>query len=121
MNIFKFVLAATVILCFMSSFSFAQDVTRSGPCKADIEKFCKKVKPGYGRVLRCMRQYDRYLSIDCVDHIGVVKEKTKRFVKTCKRDAQKFCNHAKAGQGEVYRCLRQHHESLTASCANQVK
>lgn len=117
---FMFVL----ILCFTQTPFFtghAQDLSRKGPCQADIKKFCRSVKPGNGRILKCMRQYDRHLSDPCQNHIGQVREKTAGFVKACKADAQKFCSHVRPGRGEVYRCLRPHHAKLSALCANQVK
>ena len=121
MNLFKLTLAAAVILCFGSSFSFAEDLTKDGPCQADIQKFCKSVRPGNGKVLQCMRQYNQYLSNACVDHIGVVRERTKQFAKACKNDTKQFCGNVKAGEGAVYRCLKQYQASLSAVCANQVK
>lgn len=121
MNTFKMVLLVTIVLGLNSSFSFAEDLARTGPCEADIKMFCKNVKPGKGRILRCMRQYDKYLSSPCMEHIGVVKEKTRVFMKACNMDIQKFCNHVQAGNGEVYRCLKQHQAQLAASCVNHVK
>ncbi len=104
-----------------SDSAMAYDLSRKGPCETDIKKFCRSIKPGNGRLLKCMRQYDRHLSDGCKDHIGQVKEKTSGFVKACKADAQKFCSHVRLGQGEVYRCLRLRHPELSATCANQVK
>ena len=121
MNISKILLVAALILCLAPPFAFAGDLTKDGPCREDIQKFCKSVRPGNGKVLQCMRQYNRHLSTACVDHMGVVREKTKPFIKACKKDAQKFCGNGKAGQGEVYRCLKKNQDSLSAVCANQVK
>lgn len=121
MNAFKIMLIAVVILCFAAPFSFAEDLAKDGPCQADIQKFCKNVRPGNGKVLLCMRQYSRHLSAACVDHIGVVREKTKPFAKACKEDARKFCGNVEQAQGAVYRCLKKNQDSLSAVCANQVK
>lgn len=120
MKALKCVLAVTVSLLVVSSFSFAEDLTRTGPCEKDIKMFCKNVKPGKGRILRCMRQYETYLSTSCIDHISEVKEKTRLFIKACKNDTGKFCNNVEPGQGNVYRCLKQHREELAARCANLV-
>ncbi len=124
MKDFKMLFVIIFILCF---FSFpapardAQDVTKNGPCHDDIMKFCENVKPGKGRVLRCMRQYDKHLSDACRDHIGEVKEKTRKFAKACREDTRKFCADVEAGRGTVYRCLKQHQTELSAVCVNQVK
>src|SRR5512145_3429779 len=114
MKAFKWVPALIVIVafCLVPPFSFAEDLTRTGPCEKDIKMFCKNVRPGKGRILRCMKQYDKYLSDSCLEHIGVVKEKTQTFKKACKIDVRKFCGTVREGNGEVVRCLKQHQAEL---------
>jgi hypothetical protein len=34
-------------------------------CKPDIEKFCKDIKPGHGRIIRCLKQHQAELSASC--------------------------------------------------------
>ena len=34
-------------------------------CKIDAEKFCKDVKPGQGRIVRCLKQHKAELSPGC--------------------------------------------------------
>lgn len=34
-------------------------------CSPDIEKFCKDVKPGQGRILRCLKEHESELSQAC--------------------------------------------------------
>jgi len=36
-------------------------------CKADAEKFCKDVKPGKGRMKKCMKSHKKELSQACKD------------------------------------------------------
>lgn len=120
MKALKSVPAVTVFLLVVSSFSFAGDLTRTGPCEKDIKMFCKNVKPRKGRILRCMRQYEKHLSVACTDHIGEVKERTRTFIKACKDDTRRFCDDVEAGQGNIYRCLKQHKAELSARCANSV-
>jgi hypothetical protein len=38
-------------------------------CKADIEKFCKGVQPGQGRIAKCLKDHDSELSQECKAHI----------------------------------------------------
>ena len=121
MKVFKSTLAVMVILCCVSSFSHADDLRKESPCKADIQKFCKSVPPGKGRLLRCMRQYSRHLTDECIQHISVVKENSAQFKKACKKDINRFCSDADKSGGTVFRCLEKNHASLSAVCANQVK
>jgi hypothetical protein len=34
-------------------------------CKPDVEKFCKDIKPGQGRIIRCLKQHQAELSANC--------------------------------------------------------
>jgi len=36
-------------------------------CKEDGEKFCKDVKPGEGRIIRCLKEHQSELSSDCAE------------------------------------------------------
>jgi hypothetical protein len=62
-----FIIAFFVAVMFLGITSVAQsqEVTKRGPCKGDIEKFCKDVKPGRGRIINCLRQHETELSVDC--------------------------------------------------------
>ena len=39
----------------------------STACKADIEKFCKDVKPGGGAIMKCLKEHQAELSEPCKD------------------------------------------------------
>ena len=54
MKTFRVVLVLAVVFCFVSSLSYAQEINAKGACNADIEKFCKDVQPGQGRIVKCM-------------------------------------------------------------------
>jgi len=34
-------------------------------CDADVQKFCKDVKPGQGRLVKCLREHEKELSAEC--------------------------------------------------------
>lgn len=114
-------LVVAVMFCLFSSISYAQDMNRKGACRADIEKFCKDVKFGHGRIAQCMKQHEAELSPACVDQINEAKEKAKDFIKACKPDAEKFCKEVKPGQGRIIKCLKQHEAELSADCGGYFK
>lgn len=52
-----------------------------GACKADMEKFCKDVKPGEGRVMECMKSHKSELSKGCTEMHEKMKGKMKEHMK----------------------------------------
>jgi hypothetical protein len=110
------VLIVAVLFLIVSSIAQADDLHRRGPCKADIEKFCKDVKPGQGRIARCIKAHENELSPACRDKIEADREKTQEFVKACKPDTAKFCKDIKPGHGRIIRCLKSHEAELSPQC-----
>ncbi len=94
----------------------SEETHRKGPCKADYEKLCKDVKPGQGRIAKCMKAHENELSPACRDKIDDDKEKSKAFVRSCKPDADKLCRGVKPGNGRIIRCLKQNESLLSVPC-----
>jgi Cysteine rich repeat len=46
-------------------------------CHDDIEKFCKGIEPGKGRVRKCMRDHKEELSQKCKEEMKDLREKAK--------------------------------------------
>lgn len=47
-------------------------------CKTDIEKFCKGVEPGEGRIARCLDMRGSELSPVCAEKLDLLKARLKR-------------------------------------------
>jgi len=94
-------------------------------CKADVEKFCKDVTPGGGRIMACLKAYEDKISEGCKATREKGKErgmeKMKKFMEACKTDMDKLCKDVKGGHGEKVRCLKQNEKSLSAGCATELK
>jgi hypothetical protein len=87
-----------------------------GPCADDVAKYCKDVKPGDGRIARCLKENEKQLSPACKSSIEDTKKRVKEAHQACEADAQKFCKDVKPGQGRIVKCLREHEKELSAAC-----
>jgi len=95
-------------------------------CKSDIEKLCKGVTPGEGRIASCLDSKEDQLSQSCGNSwMGTKANVSKRvekaemaFRKSCGNDLQKFCSDVPLGRGRLLSCLDSHREDLSSSCTN---
>jgi len=86
-----------------------------GPCKEDIKKFCAEVKPGEGRIIKCLKEHENELSESCKTHKAVKKEEHNKFKAACKDDIKKLCKDGK-GKGAKIGCLKANEASLSEKC-----
>ena len=87
-----------------------------GPCKADVEKFCKDVKPGRGAVMKCLKEHDAELSEACKNRGEKMKERLEKVHTSCKADVENFCKDVKPCGGAIMKCLKEHDAELSEPC-----
>jgi len=92
-----------------------------GPCTADAKKFCSGVRPGQGRVYRCMESHQAELSPACRERMEQAKAKLQELAQACKADAQKYCKGIRPGGGRILSCLKGREADLTPACAAEFK
>ena len=96
-----------------------------GACKADVEKFCKDVEPGKGRIIKCLKEHDKDLSEGCKAKGAKAKERFKEGVEkmkaACKADVEKFCKDVEPGEGRIIKCLHEHDNDLGEDCRKKMK
>ncbi len=116
MKISRMVLIAALLFWLVPSVAQTQEISKKGPCGTDIEKFCKDVQPGQGRIIKCMRKHEGELSPACKNYVAEAKEQQKEFKRDCNADALKFCKNVRPGGGRIVNCLKQHQVELSAGC-----
>ncbi len=89
--------------------AFAKD---GGVCKPDVEKFCKNVEKGDGRIHQCLKTNQDMLSQPCKDRM----EKARQRRIACKDDAVKFCKDVPRGKGQMKACMKTHESELSPAC-----
>ena len=92
-------------------------------CGADIEKHCKSVNIGNGRIQQCLAENAERISPQCkADYVGVYLSLEARFAaqsavsKICDRDARQYCDGVQPGKGHVLRCLLKAEPSVSEAC-----
>ena len=113
------VMIGTVVaaLSLVMAVGFTQEEMHTkGACKADVEKFCKGIRPDGGRIWSCLKSHEADLSQSCQDHMAQARENTREFMVSCKPDVRKFCKNIPRGKGRVVSCLKSHTDELSESC-----
>ena len=97
-------------------------------CKAEIDSYCKNVKPGECRVLACLYAYKDKLSSRCEYALYDVATQLQRAVNTCtyvanecRDDLKTYCSDIRPGEGRLLECLDKNNEKLSSRCKQAQK
>jgi hypothetical protein len=91
-----------------------------GPCSADVQRLCGEVRPGQGRVFRCLRAKEAEVSPACKAHVRQRREEFREARAACAPDVQRFCKDVRPGQGRVVACLKAHQADLAPACKQEL-
>jgi hypothetical protein len=109
-----------LLAVFATSTAFAQAEKIEKPCKADVKKFCKGIKPGEGRISKCLLDHKADVAPACIAKIEKADEAFKDWKLKCGPDVRKFCKDVKPGAGRVLACLVGQKSNLAAECRGKV-
>ena len=91
------------------------------PCADEIAKYCKEVKPGGGRILDCLNEHQKDLSVSCRKKLEESKKRLMEAQQACSGDMEKFCKDIQPGGGRILKCLREHTEELSSACRQVIE
>jgi len=92
----------------------------SADCMQDLNRFCGSVRPGEGRVMRCLERRQDDLRQACqgwVERFEVARDKVRGVRDACRADVKKFCGSSAAEAGALVECLEEHQGELSSECA----
>lgn len=71
-------LLATLIICssgmFLALPASAQQGDLGKYCPADIKRLCQNVQPGGGRIMKCLKQHAKEVSVGCAQALQKMKQ-----------------------------------------------
>mgnify|MGYP006887598558 CR=1 FL=1 len=98
-------IAVASFLGLVAAGAGAQGKKAEGPCASEAKKFCGDVKPGQGRLAKCMKSHEAELSTACRNEMQARAEKVEQVRKDCRADAEKLCKGIKPGGGRIHATL----------------
>ncbi len=99
---------------------FANDSV-SRYCKRDAKIHCDHVRPGNGRIGRCLMRKINRISVPCQAVVDTASHFIKKYAaKVCGRDARRYCKRVRPGSGRILSCLKHNYEQLSRSCGKVV-
>jgi Cysteine rich repeat len=97
-------------------------------CKADIEKYCKDVKPGDGRVLACLYANSEKISPRCEYALYDAASQLERALTAltyvaneCRDDLKANCSKIEPGEGRLLTCLEKNDAKVSGRCKQALK
>jgi hypothetical protein len=97
-------------------------------CKADIEKYCKDVKPGDGRVLACLYANSEKISPRCEYALYDAASQLERALTAltyvaneCRDDLKAYCSKIEPGEGRLLTCLEKNDAKVSGRCKQALK
>ncbi|BDA41257.1 probable Golgi apparatus protein 1 [Coccomyxa sp. Obi] len=93
---------------------FRNDVLLAEACRTDVDKYCKHIEPGEGRVHQCLRDNFQKLQDGCRKEelkLNIIQSRDVRLRpklnKACSDEITVFCQGIQPGKGRVFQCLQQ--------------
>ena len=97
-------------------------------CGKEINKYCRLVTPGEGRMIFCMEAYEDKLSPKCLatmydaaQNTQILANAIKTVTALCRDDAVKTCGKVRVGHGRVLQCLLDNKTTVSKGCADAVQ
>jgi hypothetical protein len=89
----------------------------SRPCAEEIASYCKGVKPGGGRLLKCLKENESRLSPACREKFENIRKWLEEAKEACSGDVDRFCKDVQPGGGRILKCLREHSGEISPACS----
>jgi hypothetical protein len=113
-------LMMAVVIAYMIV-SLPADAQFTGPCSDTVNKYCKDVTPGGGRIMQCLNDHRDDQSLKCRDWIDAQTKSLNELNTVCAKEIVTFCNFDYPDNIRIYRCLQNNYAGLPADCRDKVR
>ena len=127
-------LVGLIAIVLGASGAMGAEAPKGRPCQADIQKLCKDIKVGGGRVRDCLKSHASELSPGCKQMMdsnqgifaqdgaggGARQRRAQGVLEACKADLDKHCKGIQPGGGRLRACLEKHSSELSDACKKSV-
>ncbi|MBW2667080.1 MAG: hypothetical protein JRE13_12380 [Deltaproteobacteria bacterium] len=97
-------------------------------CQEDLDKYCKAVTPGEGRLALCLAAHEDHISERCQFALyrgAVALEQAIAAISyvasSCSDDAEKLCPETQPGDGRLLECLESKSDKVSSDCKKAVE
>lgn len=124
--------AASFLLCGTAAasaqtLSYTQAIDQlAKACRADLEKHCKNVPLGGGRIRACVEAHKAQISANCKEtsariYASIARrvEAQNNIVRICDLDIKRICGGIVAGDANILNCMLEAKPSFISAACNQ--
>jgi Golgi apparatus protein 1 len=111
-------LAAAVIAIVLSA--LPSPAQTSKPCNETIEKYCKDVVPGSGRIMKCLNDHRDDQSIACKDWVEDQQKSVNELIAVCPEEIATLCKIDPPNKVRIYLCLLDNYIALKVDCRSKL-
>eukprot|EP00958_Prasinococcus_capsulatus_P008020 scaffold751_cov395-Prasinococcus_capsulatus_cf.AAC.27 len=108
---------------------YRRDAILASTCKPDVQKYCSNVKPGLGRVHRCLRDHSTDISEECKKEelaLNIVQSSDVRLnpmlSRACQDEVKAYCKDIAPGAQRTFKCLQENAQQVGfgADCLKEI-
>ncbi len=92
-----------------------------GPCAETVEKYCRDVVPGAGRVMKCLNDHRDDQSPFCRDWIAEQQKSLKDLNTACYEEIAKLCRIDPPNGLMIFQCLNDNYAGLKLDCRDKLR
>ena len=112
----KRIVVLMLVIFSLSIMVAADSYPADNPCSKEIDKFCKDIQPGDGRILNCLTLSEKDLAPRCKKTLAQIEKAVIEIQDACADDYAIFCSSVLPGQGRIAACLEKNKKMLTSKC-----